>query len=92
MVFQSVGMKNVEMLITKDEEKLKIVMKEDETKIDEVVVTGMSSQKKVSVVGAITTIDVAQLKTPATSLNNMIGGRMAVSSLCRLRVNREKYL
>jgi TonB-dependent SusC/RagA subfamily outer membrane receptor len=29
------------------------------------------------VVGAITTIDVAQLKTPATSLNNMIGGRMA---------------
>ena len=77
LVFQSVGMKNVEMLITKDEEKLKIVMKEDETKIDEVVVTGMSSQKKVSVVGAITTIDVAQLKTPATSLNNMIGGRMA---------------
>lgn len=65
------------MLITKNEEKLKIVMKEDETKIDEVVVTGMSSQKKVSVVGAITTIDVAQLKTPATSLNNMIGGRMA---------------
>ena len=52
-------------------------MKEDVTKIDEVVVTGMSSQKKVSVVGAITTIDVAQLKTPATSLNNMIGGRMA---------------
>lgn len=46
LVFQSVGMKNVEMLITKDEEKLKIVMKEDETKIDEVVVTGMSSQKK----------------------------------------------
>ena len=48
LVFQSVGMKNVEMLITKDEEKLKIVMKEDETKIDEVVVTGMSSQKKSS--------------------------------------------
>ena len=77
LIFQSVGMKNVEMLITKNEEKLKIVMKEDETKNDEVVVTGMSSQKKVSVVGAITTIDVAQLKTPATSLNNMIGGRMA---------------
>ena len=50
LIFQSVGMKNVEMLITKNEEKLKIVMKEDETKIDEVVVTGMSSQKKVSVV------------------------------------------
>ena len=68
LIFQSVGMKNVEMLITKNEEKLKIVMKEDETKIDEVVVTGMSSQKKVSVVGAITTIDVAQLKTPANGV------------------------
>ena len=46
LIFQSVGMKNVEMLITKNEEKLKIVMKEDETKIDEVVVTGMSSQTR----------------------------------------------
>lgn len=77
LVFKSIGFTTVEMLITKDEKNLKVTMKEDDTKLDEVVVTGMSSQKKVSVVGAITTIDVAQLKTPATSLNNMIGGRMA---------------
>lgn len=77
LMIQSIGMKSIQKLITKDEKNLKIVLEEDETKIDEVVVTGMTSQKKVSVVGAISTIDVAQLKTPGSSLNNMIGGRLA---------------
>ena len=77
LMIQAIGMKSVQKLITKDENNLKITLEEDETKIDEVVVTGMTSQKKVSVVGAISTIDVAQLKTPGSSLNNMIGGRLA---------------
>lgn len=77
IVFQAIGMKTVEKPITKNENNLRIVLKEDETKLDEVVITGLSSQKKVSLVGAISTIDVAQLSTPGTSLNNMIGGRMA---------------
>ena len=74
LVFQAIGMESVEKLIIKNEHNLKIVLKEDNTKLEEVVVTGMTSQKKVSVVGAISTIDVAQLSTPGTSLNNMIGG------------------
>ena len=70
-------MKSIEKLVTKDEMTLKVTLEEDDTKLDEVVVTGMTSQKKISVVGAISTIDVAQLSTPGTSLNNMIGGRLA---------------
>ena len=78
LVFQSIGMRTIEKLITKSDESMKLTMEEDDaTKLDEVVVTGLTSQKKISVVGAISTIDVAQLKTPGTSLNNMIGGRMA---------------
>lgn len=77
LVIQYIGMKPVQKLITKSEKNLKITLEEDDTKLDEVVVTGMTSQKKVSVVGAISTIDVAQLKTPGSSLNNMIGGRLA---------------
>lgn len=77
LVFQSLGLKTVEMLITANNEKLKVVLEEDANALDEVVVTGLTSQKKVSVVGAISTIDVAQLNAPATSLNNMIGGRLA---------------
>ena len=45
--------------------------------LEEVVITGLTSQKKVSVVGAITSVDVDELKTPAVSLNNMLGGRVA---------------
>ena len=77
LVIQAIGMKSIEKLVTKDEMTLKVTLEEDDTKLDEVVVTGMTSQKKISVVGAISTIDVAQLSTPGTSLNNMIGGRLA---------------
>ena len=72
LVIQAIGMKSIEKLVTKDEMTLKVTLEEDDTKLDEVVVTGMTSQKKISVVGAISTIDVAQLSTPGTSLNNMI--------------------
>ena len=34
------------------------------------------SQRKVSVVGAITNVDVKDLQTPATSIPNMLGGRV----------------
>lgn len=77
LVIQAVGMKSIEQLVTKSIKDQKFVLKEDVSSVDEVVITGLSSQKKVSVVGAISTIDVSELKTPGTSLTNMIGGRMA---------------
>lgn len=76
LVVQSIGMQSFEKLITKSETNLKVTLQEDNTQLDEVIVTGMTSQKKISVVGAISSIDVEQLSTPATSLNNMIGGRL----------------
>lgn len=77
LVVQSVGMKSVETLINKDMPKLKIQLVEDSEMIEEVVITGLSSQKKVSVVGSISSLDVDQIKSPATSITNMIGGRLA---------------
>ena len=92
LVIQAIGMKSIEKLVTKDEMTLKVTLEEDDTKLDEVVVTGMTSQKKISVVGAISTIDVAQLSTPGTSLNNMIGDGWLVSSPCRVRRTGKKHL
>lgn len=77
VVYQTIGMKTIESIYTKSEKGLKIIMEEQPSTLDEVVVTGMYSQKKISVVGAISNIDVDQLRTPATSLNNMLGGRLA---------------
>lgn len=46
--------------------------------LDDIVVTAIGSrQKKISVVGAVTKVDVEQLEVPATSINNMLGGRVA---------------
>lgn len=77
LVIKQIGMKPIEHLVTKDESGLKFNLEVEANKVDEVVVTGLTSQKKVSVVGAITTVDVDQLKTPGTSLSNMLGGRVA---------------
>lgn len=77
VVFQMIGMTNVELLVDESVDDMEIVMEDDSHQLDEVIVTGLTSQKKVSVVGAITSVDVDELKTPATSLTNMLGGRVA---------------
>lgn len=77
LVFQMVGMTPFEYLVEKSVDDLKVVLEEDTQTLEELVVTGVTSQKKVSIAGAITTVDVEELKTPATSLNNMLGGRVA---------------
>ena len=51
-------------------------MTPSDTALDEVVVVGMGTQRKVSVVGAITSVDIGDLAVPATSLNNSLGGRV----------------
>ena len=44
--------------------------------LEETVIVGLGSQRKISVVGAVTNVDVKDLQTPATSLPNMLGGRV----------------
>lgn len=79
VVFRMTSMETQEYRVKASDKgrKLRIVMEESASELDELVVTGLTSQRKVSVVGAITNIDVAQLKTPATSIANMLGGRVA---------------
>ncbi|HMM16871.1 MAG TPA: SusC/RagA family TonB-linked outer membrane protein, partial [Petrimonas sp.] len=77
IVFQMIGMATVEKLVTQRESDVRVDLKEDTQLLDEVVITGLTAQKKVSIVGAITSVNVDELKTPATSLNNMLGGRVA---------------
>lgn len=77
LMFEYVGMETIQRTILKDEPSLSVKFKVAKTNaIDEVVVTGLVSQKKVSVVGAVSTINMEELRTPGTSLVNMIGGRM----------------
>lgn len=49
----------------------------EDKEIEEVVVTGYASQKKASVVGAITTIPVNNIKMPTAKLSSNLAGQLA---------------
>src|SRR5690606_20810813 len=57
---------------------LVIELAEKSSDIDEVIIVGLGNvQRKISSVGAITTVDVKSLQTPAPSIANLLGGRAA---------------
>lgn len=79
LVFSYVGYKTQEVNVGKlgDLKDIKIEMKEESSTLDEVVVTGAVAQKKVSLVGAISTIDPQELVAPSRSLSTELAGRVA---------------
>ena len=77
LVFSFIGYENQEVLVGK-QRKLDVKMVESGVSLEEVVVVGYGSQKKASVVGAISTADAKELqKTGTTNLTQAIGGRIA---------------
>lgn len=78
VIISYLGYQQVERLVTQSESKLVFKLVQDTQVLEETVIMGMgSSQRKASVVGAITTVSPAELSTPATNVNNMLGGRVA---------------
>lgn len=73
--FSCVGMKPIEHKITKS--NITIVMSEDSQGLSEVVVVGFGKQKKESLVSAITTVNVKDIKGPTSNLTTMLAGRIA---------------
>jgi TonB-linked SusC/RagA family outer membrane protein len=81
IAFSFLSFTTVEIDITgKSAEELKdmkVVMQEGVMEMGEVVVTATGSQTKVSVVGAITTVNPIELRAPTRSLTNQLAGRVA---------------
>ena len=78
VVFSFMGYKTIEHIALESKSDMRVVMTEDSKQIEEVVVTGLGNvQRKISTVGAITTVDTKQLQTPAPSMSNLLGGRAA---------------
>lgn len=78
LVFTYVGYDLVEYVGTESTNDLTITLSETSTDVDEVVVVGLgAAQRKISSVGAITTVNVNDLQTPAPSITNLLGGRAA---------------
>ena len=79
LVFSYIGYETQEILV-KEEHTVNVVMKENkETALDEVVITATGAQKKLTVTGAVTTVNVDQLKaSPSGSISNSLAGNVAV--------------
>ncbi len=77
IIFSFIGYKKVEYLVTEEKKDLKIKVSEAEQQLDEVVVVGLGSQRKISTLASVTSIDVKELQQPAASVANLLGGRAA---------------
>lgn len=93
LVFSYIGYDDVEVLV-KEQHTVNVKMKESEASVlDEVVVTGMGAQKKLTVTGAVTNVNVGDLKRfPTSNMSNALAGNVQVLLPDKLPDNREKVL
>ncbi len=77
IVFSFVGYERIEYLVTEEKKDVKIKFTEAAQELEEVIVTGLGSQRKISTVASVSSVDVSELQTPTTSVANLLGGRVA---------------
>jgi TonB-linked SusC/RagA family outer membrane protein len=72
-----VGYEQYEMVVKENVSNLEITLKPSSS-LEEVVVTAFgATQRKISLVGAVTTVAPKELQVPATSMASILGGRVA---------------
>ncbi|MBZ4190896.1 SusC/RagA family TonB-linked outer membrane protein [Niabella beijingensis] len=76
LVFQIVSYKPVEVVVGA-QRSLQVTMELTEKGLDEVVVVGFGTQKKISLVGAQSTVKAKDLQIPVANLSNALSGRIA---------------
>lgn len=77
LVFSFVGYDTKEVFVRGDRTTVNVNMAVDEQNVlDEVVVSALGAQKKITVTGAVTNVDVSQLRTPTASISNALAGNV----------------
>ncbi|WP_316817518.1 TonB-dependent receptor [Pedobacter nyackensis] len=56
---------------------LNVILKESVDDLSEVVVVGYGTQKKITVTGSISSVNMADMRTPVASLSNALAGKVA---------------
>ncbi|HTN20273.1 MAG TPA: TonB-dependent receptor [Pelobium sp.] len=85
LIYSYIGFEKQEIIV-KDQRVINVALKEsDVSALNEVVVTATGAQKKIAVTGAITTVDIAQLKSNPSSfvadgLAGVVPGIMAMKT------------
>lgn len=74
LLFASMGYANAERTVG-DQNTMNVMLQDDQTNLDEVVVVGYGTQKKVNLTGAVSTVSAEQLeKRPVVSTSNALQG------------------
>ncbi|WP_195630121.1 TonB-dependent receptor [Bacteroides finegoldii] len=76
LIFSYIGCKT-QTLAVGDLGVLNVKMQPDNETLDEVVIVGAGTQKKVSVTGAITAVKGLELRVPSSSLTNNLSGKLS---------------
>lgn len=76
LVFSYVGYTQQEVPINHLKE-INITLKANVAGLEDVVVVGYGQQKKVSLIGAISTVKAEELKQPVANMTNLVAGRIA---------------
>ena len=79
LVISYVGHQTIEMAVSKNTAAaLKIVLKQEVSKVEEVVVVGYGTRKRKDLTGSVSSIDASQIeKVPVTTIDQAIQGRAA---------------
>ena len=79
LIVSYIGFKTQEIKIGKGKNQIiNIVLEDDATQLEEVSVVGYSTQRKISVVGSVSSIKPAELRMGGvTSVSNLLAGRIA---------------
>ncbi len=76
LIFSHINFNTYELPVQGSKEKIKVVLDQKINSNDEVVVVGRGAQRKITTTGAVTSVDPKDLQLPATSVSNMLGGRV----------------
>ncbi|MDR0698325.1 MAG: SusC/RagA family TonB-linked outer membrane protein [Tannerella sp.] len=77
IVFSFVGYEKVDYIVSEEKKDVEIQLIPEAEQMDEIVVVGLGSQRKISSLAAVTSVNTKDLQVPAPSITNMLGGRVA---------------
>ncbi|WP_082893578.1 SusC/RagA family TonB-linked outer membrane protein [Rufibacter ruber] len=76
LVFSYIGYLSQEATV-RGKDVVNVILRSNSSQVDEVVVVGFGTQKKISTVGAQSTIKPTELQLPVRNLSTSLGGRLA---------------
>lgn len=78
VIFTFVGFERIEYLVLEKKNDLEIQFEQESMELDEVVISAFgTTQRKISSLGAIASVEIGELQVPTTSISNLLGGRVA---------------